>query len=294
MDIYINWLKEKKQPLYEIDGTYWRPYQKALVPASVKPEPVRLTLEQEHELLRRSGALFLRYFTRTVSHPTAFWYTACDQYDASKLHQKVRANIRRGHKNCHVERVDPVWLADNGYPCYASAFLRYRNAQPESKAGFDEMCRGAVGGPFEFWAAFVDGQLSGFAKCVVGGDYAACLVLKLDPNFIRLDIASALKNSILSTYVSQQGKTAYAGFRSVVHDTNTHDFLTRQGYSRVFCDLKLVYRPAIRTAVNLLYKIRPIVDRIPESFMNLKGNVRALLLQEEIRRSIELGGNQTS
>jgi hypothetical protein len=291
MDIYIHWLKETKQPLYEIEGTYWRHYQRALVPASLKPEPVHLTLEQEHELLRRSGALFLRYFTRTVSYPTAFWYTACSQYDPSKLHQKVKANIRRGHKNCHVERVDPVWLADNGYPCYASAFLRYRNAQPESKEGFDEMCRWAVGGPFEFWAAFVNGQLAGFAKCVVGGDYAACLVLKLDPNFIRLDIASALKNSILSTYVSKQEKTAYAGFRSVVHVTNTHDFLTRQGYSRVYCDLKLAYRPAVRSAVDLLYKIRPIVDRIPESFMNLKSNVRALLLQEEIRRSIKLDGN---
>jgi hypothetical protein len=159
--------------------------------------------------------------------------------------------------------------------------------------GFDEMCRGAVGGPFEFWAAFVDGQLSGFAKCVVGEDYVACLVLKLDPDFIRLDIASALKNSILSAYVSEQGKTAYAGFRSVVHDTNTHDFLTRQGYSRVYCDLKLVYRPAVRTAVNLLYKIRPIVDRIPESFLNLKGKIQALLFQEEICRSIDLGGKQT-
>jgi hypothetical protein len=145
------------------------------------------------------------------------------------------------------------------------------------------MCRGAIGGPFEFWAAFVDNELAGFAKCVVGDDYAACLVLKLDPNFMRLKIASALQDAILSTYVSEQGKTIHAGFRSVLHDTNNHDFLVRHGYSYIYCDLKVAYQPAVQTAINLLYPFRPVVDRIPAS--SLKGNLRALLFQEEIRRS---------
>ena len=286
MDPYIRWLQETKQPLYEMAGTYWRLYQKALIPASVKPKPIQLNPEQERELLHLSGAPFMRYFTRTVNSPTAFWYTACSRYCPKDLDLKVRANIRRGYRNCRVERVDPAWLADNGYPCYTAAFLRYRNAQPESKDKFDEMCRGAVGGPFEFWAAFVGDKLAGFAKCVVGHDYAACLVLKLDSNFIRLDIASALKDSILSTYVSEQGKTVHAGFRSVIHDTNTHDFLVRHGYRHVYCDLKVAYRSAVRTAVNLLYPFRPFVDRIPAS--SWKGNLRALLFQEEIRRSTKL------
>ena len=285
MDSYIRWLQETNQALFQSAGIYWRVYNRALVPASLKPEPIDLTDRQAQDLLDRSGALFLRYFTRTIDHPTNFWYTACREYNFKNLPQKVRTNIRAGYRNSRVERVDPLWLANNGYACYKAAFLRYRNSQPESKEAFDEMCGGPAGGPFEFWAAFVDDQLSGFAKCVVGDDYVACPVLKLDPDFIRLNISSALKDSILKTYVSEQGKTVYAGFRSVIHETNTHDFLLRHGYSRVYCDLKLVYRPAIRTLVNALYKFRPFVERVSQSFFN--GNVRALLLQEEIQRSIE-------
>jgi hypothetical protein len=291
MDSYIRWLQETKQPLFEMAGTYWRLYQRALVPASVKPEPIQLNSEQERELLHRSGAPFMRYFTRTVNYPTAFWYTACNKYCLKDLSLNVKANIRRGHRNSRVERVDPAWLADNGYPCYTAAFERYRNARPESKDKFDEMCRGAIGGPFEFWAAFVDNELAGFAKCVVGDDYVACLVFKLDPNFMRLNIASALQDAILTTYVSEQGKTIHAGFRSVLHDTNLHEFLVRYGYTHIYCNLKVAYRPAVRTAVNLLYPFRPVVNRIPSS--SLKGDLRALLIQEEIRRSTKLIGKSS-
>jgi hypothetical protein len=290
MDNYVSWLKETKQPLFEMAGTYWRLYQNALVPACPKPEPIELEVKQAHELLDRSRALFLRYFTRTVKYPTAFWYTTCREYNFKNLPQKVRTHIRRAYKSCRVERVEPAWLADNGYPCYLAAFSRYRNARPESRARFDEMCTAAPCGPLEFWGVFVEDRLVGFAKCAVGPDYVATLVLKLDPDFMQLSTGNALQDTILKTYVSEQQKPVYAGFRSVVHNTNTHDYLLKLGYTRVYCDLKVVYRPAVRTCVNLLYRGHMLLDRIPESCM--KGYIRGLLTQEEIRRSIELDGKR--
>lgn len=291
MDNYVRWLKETNQPVYEMAGSYWRVYQKALVPACPKPEPIQLDLKQARELLSRSGALFLRYFTRTVRHPTDFWYTACHEYNFSNLPPKARSHIRRSYKSCHTERVDPAWLADHGYPCYVATFSRYRNSRPESKEKFDEMCRrGGVAGPFEFWGVFVKDRLAGFAKNVVGQDYAATLVLKLDPNFMQLSTGPALQDTLLKAYVSEQGKPVFAGFRSIVHDTNMHDFLLKSGYSRVYCDLKVIYRPAVRTCVNLFYKCRSLVDRFPES--SIKGKIRGLLTQEEIRRSTELDGKR--
>ena len=286
MDSYVQWLKETNQPVYEMGGAYWRLYQNALVPASLKPEPIQLDLKQARELLAQSGALFLRYFTRIVRYPTAFWYTACGEYNYSNLPQKVRASIRRGYKSCSVERLDPSWLADHGYPCYVAAFSRYRNSEPESREKFDEMCRVAPGGPFEFWGVFVEGHLAGFAKNVVGHDYAATLVLKLDPNFMHASTGPALQDTLLKTYVSEQRKPVYAGFRSIIHDTNMHDFLLKSGYSRVYCDLKVVYRPSIGKFVNFLYKCRSYLDRFPES--RLKRNIEGLLTQEEIRRLAEL------
>lgn len=288
MDEYVAWLKEKKLPVFEVAGTYWRSYHRALIPASLKPQPIVISEKQAQELLKRSGALLLRYFTRTVKYPTSFWYSSCSEYNLTNLSQKVRGRIRRGYKTCRVERVDPLWLAENGYECYTSAFSRYRNAEPEPKAQFEEMCKGAIGGPFEFWAVFVGDTLAGFEKFAVGSDYAASLVLKLDPNYIHESIGPALKDTTLRKYVTEDGKTMHNGFRSVIHETNTHDFLLTLGFSRVYCDLKVVYRPTVKACVDLLYNQRSLLKRLPES--SIKSKILGLLSQEEIRRSIELDG----
>jgi hypothetical protein len=290
MEAYVNWLKERNMPLFEMGGTYWRSYQKALIPASLKPEPIEISNEQGQELLEKSGALLLRYFSRTLKYPTSFWYSACSDYNINNLSQKVRGRIRRGYKSCRVERIDPLWLAENGYECYASAYSRYRNAEPDSKERFNTICKGAVGGPFEFWGVFVGNTLAGFEKFAVGPDYAASLVLKLDPNYIHESIGPALKDTTLSKYVTEQGKTMHNGFRSVIHETNTHDFLLTLGFSRVYCDLKIIYRPAVEACVDLLYNRRPLLSRLPESAF--KSKILGLLSQEEIRRSIEVEGER--
>jgi hypothetical protein len=288
MQNYVDWLKAQNTPIYELGGTSWRKYQNALIPASVRPEPIQLSDAEAQELLKRSGALLIRYFTRTVEHPTSFWYSSCSQYNVANLSKKARASVRRGYKSCRIERVEPGWLAENGYDCYASAFSRYRNSEPDSKEEFEHICKGAIGGPFQFWAVFVGDQLAGFEKFAVGDDYAAALVLKLDPNYLHESIGPTLMDATLSHYVSEERKTVYNGFRSVVHDTNTHDFLLTVGFNRVFCDLQIVYRPAVKACVDLLYDYRPLLDRLPES--PIKSKVLGLLSQEEIRRSIELDG----
>lgn len=282
-DAYVKWLQETNQPLFEVDGTYWRPYQKALVPASVVPRPVALTAEQARELLDKSGALMLRYFTRTYDTPTSFWYTACHDYSFDSLAAKVRYQIRRAYKHCRIELVDPVWLADHGYPCYVAAHSKYRNARPESREMFDKMCRGAAGGPFEFWAAFAGDELAGFGKYFVGEDSVAGTVLKFDPRFYELRLGTAFQDAVLNHYVRGQSKAVVIGFRSLVHDTQIHEFVLKFGYQRVYCDLKLVYRPLVRAGVNLLYPFRSLLERVPQS--SAATNLGALLAQEEIQRS---------
>jgi hypothetical protein len=76
IDAYVNWLQSSNQIVYDAAGTFWRLYQHGLIPASLKPEPIKISNQQAKELLHKSGALFLRYFTRTLETQTPFWYTA--------------------------------------------------------------------------------------------------------------------------------------------------------------------------------------------------------------------------
>jgi hypothetical protein len=197
--------------------------------------------------------------------------------------------VQRAYKACRVERIYPSWLSENGYSCYGAAFAKYRNARPDPRSKFEAECLGSVGGPFDFWGVFVGDQLAGYVKYFVGNDYVAGLEMKLDPQYLSLNSSSALQDTILTTYVANQRKTVYVGFRSLLHDTNIHDFLLRFGYRRVYCDFKLVYRRSIRGFVNLLYSLRKITDYIPESTCG--NRIHSLLRQEGIRRSFELNSS---
>ena len=288
-DEYVSWLRHTNHTVFNAAGTHWRAYQHGLIPASLRPEPIKLSAAQERELLKKSGALFLRYFTRTFETPTPFWYTACSEYDPENLTRKTKTQVQKARKVCRVERISPSWLSENGYGCYASAFAKYRNTRPEPKSKFEGRCLGSVGGPFDFWGVFTDDRLAGYVKYFVGTDYVAGLEMKLDAQYLSLNPSSALQDTILRSYVANQRKTVYVGFRSLLHDTNIHDFLLRFGYRRVYCDFKLVYRRSVREFVNLLYSVRKIADYIPES---VGGNrLNSLLKQDGIRRSFESSGN---
>jgi hypothetical protein len=166
-----------------------------------------------------------------------------------------------------------------------AAFAKYRNARPHPKSTFEAECRDVAGGPFDYWGVFVGDQLAGYVKYFVGDDYVAGLEMKLDPQYLSLNPSSALQDTVLTAYVAKQRKTVYVGFRSLLHNTNIHDFLLRFGYRRVYCDLKLVYRPSIRGFVNLLHSLRKVADYIPASTCG--NRIHSFLRQESIRRSFD-------
>jgi hypothetical protein len=281
---YIRWLELKKVPLFEGGGIFWRlDHNKCLLPASLKPMPVELDAQTARDLLRRSGAPLLRYFGTTFEQPTAFWYLECTAYAPQLLSKDTRRQIRQGRERCEIRQIDPEWLARNGYPCYLSAFTRYKRTAPESLADFQDQCLESAGGPFEYWGAFVDGKLRGFLKCILGDDYMACSVLKLDPAFLNMRTTYALKDVVLTRYVTEQSKKSYDGFRPMTHETNVHDFLLRFGYQKKYCDLQIRYRPSVAALVKALYPFRSALANAQE--LPVARQAHALLRQEHIRRS---------
>jgi len=249
----------------------------------MKPVPVELTPQRAKYLMKKTGVLLIRYYTRTFGEPTEFWYTACDCYQYANLSRHMRYQIRHAYKNCVVCLVDPSWLAVNGYECYAAAFTRYKNHNALSKASFEKNILRDIGGPFEFWAVLVQEKLVVYGKCVVGDDYAFTVVLKFHPDYLHFYSAYALMDTILRKYVTDRGMAVSNGFRSLAHDTNIQEFLCKFGFRKVYCDLKIAYHPIVGVVVRYLYPFRGVVDHVPDCY--LVPRVKALLDQERIRRS---------
>lgn len=300
-DEYLAWLSRQNVPLLTAGGTVWRRYfsYSALVQASTKPEPVDLTRAEANEMLHKSGTQLLRYFSRTFEEPTQFWYVACDQYDFDGLPTKLKTKIRRAYKDCVIRPLDAAWLAANGYECYAAAFTRYKNGAAASREEFEKTYLSNADGPFQFWGAFIGDVLAGFAKAIVGEDYATMTVFKIHPGFPSSRPAYALMDAVLRECVVAAKKPINNGFRSLSHDTNMQDFVLQFGFRKVHCDLKIVYRQPLSIAIGGLYPLKPLVDwgthgstdrgteqgtkRGPAA--RVLTSVKTLLRQEEIRRS---------
>src|SRR6185312_2448232 len=238
------------------------------------------------KLLHESGTLFVRYFSQRYTRPTEFWYTECNRYENQDLSHKLKNQIRRAYKNCHVHRTDPQWLAANAYDCYRAAFERYQGGNsPQNEKDFQSNLLRDVGGPFDFWAVFVGEELAGYSKCIVMPQHASISVFRLHPAHLQSYPAYALMDTMLTSYVRENGSTMSNGFRSIAHGTQMQSFVLKFGYHNVYCDLKVVYRPALELIVNGLYAANSIVQRTPD--IRLLSAIKGLLRQEEIRRSFD-------
>jgi hypothetical protein len=283
LDPYILWQKQHNLPLFSAGGIWWRRYRDILIPASGKPEPTHLKFSDAQKLLRESRTYLLRFFTQRSDTPTEFWHVLCDDYNFEKLPGKMRTKIRRAYKDCDIRRIQPAWLAENGYPCYLAAFSRYKGGRPESKETFQKNHSNAIDGPFEYWGAFIGETLVGFAKCIVGEDYATMVVFKIHPDYTSSRPAYALQDSVLQTYVTRAGKPVNNGFRALAHDTNMQEFVLQFGFRRVYTDLRVIYRPPLQSLIGMLYPFSSVVSRLPAS--RPIEYLKTLLKQEQIQRS---------
>jgi hypothetical protein len=133
---YVEWLKNNGTKIFYGGGHAWRLYQGALIPASPFPVYIDLAEGEGKRLLKESGTLFIRYSSNPTIEETSWWFVVCDAYSFDMLTSKMRNQIKKAYRNCRVEQLKAEWLADKGYSCYKSAYMRYTNATPVDMESF--------------------------------------------------------------------------------------------------------------------------------------------------------------
>jgi hypothetical protein len=281
--LYVEWLKKQRVPLFEGGGIYWRMYQGALVPAYAYPCFVELSHSEAKNLLKKSGARFIRYASEPLEIETEWWYVICDSYNPDKISSNTRSKINRGFRNCYIRRIDAEWLANHGYECYFAAFNRYKNAIPVEKNIFRNNILTTIEGPFEYWGCFVKDNLAGYCQCILENNEASTNVIKFHPAYLKYYASYALITSMVDYYVTQKGMTISNGTRSIAHDTTFQDFLLKLGFRKQFCYLKIVYQPWLRIILQTLFFLRRFLILLPD--FNAMHKLNALIYQEEIHRA---------
>lgn len=287
---YADFLVSQGKTVVEQGGVNWMEYQGALIPAAAMPVYVQLSDDEAAQLIKETGALFLRYTTASRESQTNWWYVICRQYDFQRVSSNTRSKIRRGLKRLEIKQVIPAWLAEHAYDCHVTCYRRYKHATPQTRDEFRSFLLSINGQSiFDTWACSKNKQLLGYIICLVEENGIFMHTIDLTPEGLHNYAAYAMIHQILEYYVNEKGIPVSNGSRSISHATNMQDFLRNFGFEREFAELHVIYRSDIRLIVNLLYPFRNMMKRF--NILPLMQKISSVLYQEEIvreQRSVQI------
>ena len=267
-------------------GVLWKYYQSTLIPVTRPHIEINLNKIESKELLKISGAYFLRWTNEWDRKGGEFWYVIKDEKeDLSDYKSKVRNQIKKGLKNCRVEMVDNRVIAENGYEVYSSAFSRYKTV---SKHISEEYFKKSIlnSKDLDFWGVYYKNKLIAYAQNQIYNNVCNYSTIKFHPDFFKFYPSYALIYEMNRYYLNEMNFLYVSdGARSIAHQTNIQNFLIQKfRFRKAYCKLNIYYRKDLEVVVKMLYPIRKILIKIDNKLFQ---KLNILLKQEEIRRSFD-------
>jgi len=284
---YAEFLISQGEVVLDLGGVSWMDYHGALISAAAMPVYIDLTVDEATQLVKKSGALFIRYQTGRIKTPAEWWTIVCRQYSFKNVSSNTRSKIRRGTQRLEIKNVTPEWLIKQGYECHVKCYQRYKYARPKSRKAFNAFINSLRDQSiFDIWACMKNEELLGYIICLVESDGVFMHTIDITPAALHEYASYAMIHRILEYYVNEKGLAVSNGNRSIAHTTNMQDFLCKLGFEREYSELHVVYRPDIKLVVCLLYPFRNILklfNRIP-----VLHKMSSVLFQEQIVRNQNL------
>ena len=281
---YADFLVSRGEEVSSLGGVKWMNYYGALIPTSAMPVYVDIQTADAEKLIKASNTLFLRYTTGPVEKETNWWYMVCHHYGLGEVSGNTRSKIRRGLKRFEISLVSSEWLADHGYECHVRCYDRYKHARPKTREEFRLFMESLNGcSIFNFWACKKDGNLLGYIICLREKDGVFMHTIDITPEGLHDYAAYAMIHKLLDYYINDIGIPVSNGTRSIMHETDMQDFLCKFGFEREYACLHVVYRPALKIMVDLLYPARHLLRYL--DVISPFHKVSSLLFQEEIART---------
>ena len=294
MQNYIEFLRKSNKKFIIYKNIPWVYYQGFLQPASFPHIEVNLSKKEAEELLNMSKTLFLRWSSDfDCRYNTEWWYVIKDdKSDLSLLSLNTRSKIRRGLKNYIVHKIDALYLANNGYEVYRSAFSRYKGGiKPTSKQSFKNSILSSINFPevVEYFGVFYKDKLVGYAMNYIQDNAVNYSTIKYNPYYLKYYSSYALIFEMNNYYLNEKKvKYVYDGARSIYHQTNVQEYLINKfKFRKAYCKLNIVYSTKMKLLVSCLYPLRKLFSKASNLLenLNLLNKLNSILIQEEIRRA---------
>ena len=233
----------------------WREYQRIVTPLGTAKFDYSITEDEaKYLLLQFPKALLIRWTDGFNSQAKCKeWYAVISEkfLDLNEIDsENTRSKIRRGLKNCTVEKVNAKFIAEKGYDVFISAFKRYKGTKPPNITREDFKRRLLILNNFEdivhYWGVFYGKELIAYSENYVYDNIEASYsTIKFHPDYLKLYPSYALIY-IMNKYYLKDNKFEYVndGFRNILHETNIQEYLTNKfKFEKRYTNLYIFYKP---------------------------------------------------
>jgi hypothetical protein len=274
--------------MIEYKDIKWFMHQGVLLPMAPPHAEIKLNRHEQKDLLKRTGARFIRWTNHFDKGFSEFWYIIKDSFGGlEELSSNTRSKIRRGLKNFTASPATFNYLKTEGYKTYINAFQRFSTFEkPLNEKEFDKhVSMLESSGLYEVWGVWdnQDNKLAGFSENLILGLTCFYETIYFDPFYLKNYSSYALFYEMNRHYLQERGfKYAHDGTRSLSHETNVHDFLIDKfKFRKAYCDLHIAYRFDVAMLAKVLFPLRAFLYKRSDPTGQ---KLSVLLRHEEIKR----------
>lgn len=289
-EIYAEWLRGQGGRVLRTASAYWHTGEYGVYQAFPYHWLIQPSDEEISELFFRHRAVAVRYFAPTdASVGLSSYHTVYDRptYDLGDLGAWARKNVRRGLKNCAVERISFQRLIDEGWALRGDTLSRQGRAVPMSHAAWRRRYLAAADYEgFEVWGALVRGALGAFLVTFQMDEVCFFLYQQCDRNYLREHVNNALTFVVTQTIIGRAGvRTIFYGAHSLDAPPSVDEFKFRMGFRAKPVRQRVVFHPYLSLLVN------PVSYQIVKRMASWRPGNRQLSKAEGMLRVCLAGGN---
>ncbi len=254
-DIFAEWLRRRGERVVRTASSWWHDggfgvYQAFPYHWLIEPAP-----EDLKQLFHKHRALAIRYSAQVDSRRGVPSYHVTYEepvYDFDNLSHWARKNVRRGLKNCTVQRISVERFVAEGWALRADTLDRQGRVTGDT---FETWSRGFLLAAeiegFEFWGALVEEKLGAFLCTFRMGECVNMISQQCHRSFLKKHVNNALSFVVTQEMLSRPSvQSIFYGLESLDAPASVDEFKFRMGYQAKPVHQCVVFNPLAAPLVN--------------------------------------------
>ena len=254
-DIFAEWLRRCGERVVRTESSWWHDggfgvYQAFPYNWLIEPAP-----EELKHLFHKHRALAIRYSAPVDSRRgIPSYHVTCEEpaYGFDNLSHWARKNVRRGLKNCTVQRIPVERFVAEGWALRSDTLDRQGR---ETGDTFEKWSRGFLLAAelegFEFRGALVGEKLAAFLCTFRMGECVNMISQQCHRSFLKEHVNNALSFVVTQEMLSRPGvQSIFYGLESLDAPPSVDEFKFRMGYRAKPVHQCVVFNPLAAPLVN--------------------------------------------